>query len=127
MNELKTGSANAEIQSKLLWENPNPNSGFNAQTVTLSESLADYQGVLIFYKNGSDSGYFGYYVDRHVHDNNNQKIFMARAGSDWNIGRREVTPNFNSNTVQFTNYSLNNPPYLRPIKIYGIKNDVLSN
>lgn len=120
-NIVKTGDGEkTDILADLLWENKSPSGPFSSQTVTLSSKLLDYSGVYIEYFNnvGGNSKRNGYYISRSG-NTNGTKMFLSYAGTDWNIGRREVKPNFDSNTVWFSDYNYNNGYACVPTRIFG--------
>ena len=44
---IRCGGGKATLKSTTLWSNPNPSSSFSAQTVTLSQSMANFDYIRI--------------------------------------------------------------------------------
>lgn len=60
MNEIKTAVNDNDtnisgIKGTLLWTNPSPTSSFASQSISLSESLENYNFYEIIYKQGNDT------------------------------------------------------------------------
>lgn len=51
LNPNETGSLAYKVTEKILWTNPSPTSSFSAQTVTLSETIANFTKYEILFKN----------------------------------------------------------------------------
>lgn len=103
----------------MIWENPNPNQGFEAQTITFkSTNFIRYE---LFYKAytgfntiDSISSLKGYCPNNLVHF----------AGNSWCV--REIEPNTPENSIKFKDcvcsWSSGAPnTYLVPLKIIGYK------
>lgn len=122
-NNVLIAGGGSDIKAELLWTNNDIGSAFPSQTVTLSKSLADFDGVFIEYWNNvsGNTKRLGYYISKS--GGGSQKYFLSYAGTDWNKGHREVTTSF-ADSVWFGNYSVSNNWACVPIKIFGLKGDL---
>ena len=106
---------NAEISNingQLLWTNPNPTSAFEAQTITLDESLSNYNMYEIIFKTGSiasdpladsgklpiASGFFSSIIGDNIYYRSwtvsNNTITMSDASRIINYGSAPTTNNY---------------------------------
>ena len=69
------GSVTPETPT-LLWENSNPNSAFNGQTITIS-GLSDYEQIMFEVLNSSSSVYTTQYYQKFVFNNNDKGVLSA--------------------------------------------------
>lgn len=133
MSVIVKGTGGSTLQRTVLWTNANPSdsSGFSAQDVTLSESIAhfDYIGVksLLWYSDGSEklealvpssalSAYAG---------SNQGRWTMGYFGSSNDQYTRYITYVNNTKVNISANYKINASGTLNkgniPTQIYGIK------
>lgn len=62
IDELASAEPTGGVTYDLLWTNPNPTADFAADTITLSESAANYDFLVIEYKNSKTSTYRGLFT-----------------------------------------------------------------
>lgn len=124
LNEIKGVVNNNSVVlqntlGKSLWENANPTASFSAQTITLSESLANYSCYeIIFRQNRTSSRYMttgkipvGYGTILNAYSNNYRPTGTTVSG----------------NTIAFENASANgttNNDYVIPVYVIGYKSGV---
>jgi hypothetical protein len=124
LNEIKAvvnGNANTleNTIGKTLWENQNPTASFSSQTITLSESLANYSCYeIIFRQSKTTTRYFstgkipvGYGTILNAYANN----------------YRPTGTTVSDNTIAFENASVNgttNNEYVIPVYVVGYKTGV---
>lgn len=124
LNEIKGVVNNNSVilqntLGKSLWENPNPTASFSSQTITLSESLENYNCYeIIFRQNRTSARYFttgkipvGYGTILNVYSNNYRATGTSVSG----------------NTIYFENASANGTTdngYVIPVYVIGYKSGV---
>ena len=121
LNEIKGVVNNNSVilqntLGKKLWENQNPTASFPSQTITLSESLANYSCYeIIFRQNTTSSRYFstgklpvGYGTILNAYGNNYRATGTTVSG----------------NTIYFENANASDNGYVIPVYVIGYKSGV---
>lgn len=121
LNEIKGVVNNNSVilqntLGKKLWENQNPTASFPSQTITLSESLANYSCYEIIYRqNTTSSRYFstgkipvGYGTILNTHANNYRATGTTITG----------------NTIYFESANATDNGYVIPVYVVGYKSGV---
>ena len=119
------GEGLVALQTKTLWTNPSPNSAMSAQTLTLSESMANYDYIMIeYYFNVADcsnSNVFIFSIKNINYSSGFVNYFDLHFGSN-GFRRYNIVAN---NQVAFETASYDNSSILNkillPQKIIGIK------
>ena len=109
----------------LLWENPNPNAVFSAQTITIS-NLSDYKYLVVKVKGAynENNKYNISYMDWDLGEDGGAIGFGYEAsyGTPANTGYARRLYKTSSNTLYITNGTANNNnAYAIPVEIYGLK------
>lgn len=120
-NNAQIGNSN--LGGKLLWTNPNPNSNFNGQNLTLD--LSQYKSIIFKYKQNvtNPDEFYGFGFA------NKQILFSgSNASAPYNRSRRFITINSNTNTINIGDASnvngVDNSTAI-PLEIYGVRFKVI--
>lgn len=117
-----------------MWANPNPNSDFASQSITI-DGLTNYEAIAIYYRNTASSTavnqfatYYATVADLLQTTYNGNEVGMGGGTSGCGASRAvkmpsETTIEF-ANTKQLQQYANN---LCVPLKIYGIKKALFAN
>ena len=121
LNEIKGVVNNNSVilqntLGKSLWENPNPTASFSAQTITLSESLANYSCYeIIFRQNTTSSRYFS---------TGKIPVGYGTILNAYGTNYRATGTTVSGNTISFENANASDNGYVIPVYVVGYKSGV---
>lgn len=128
---FKTGGGGGALSETVLWTNPSPTSNFATQTVTLSQSIENFDYIKFVHRistSASNSGETIYSVSTFKTSSNSvaiQPVIAARTGGNGYPVRRiryvsDTTVSFLSTNNAGSGASYNDA-YCIPLSIIGIK------
>lgn len=117
LSEMISGKLNSNLGAKLLWENPNPTSGFVKQDIIISD-LSKYEYAIIEAKEQCTLDY----MHCRLLIKKSETLFF---GSCLNLAENSIRAvYFNDTTLEFADASIENGitnnNVCIPIKIYGV-------
>lgn len=121
LNEIKGVVNNNSVilqntLGKSLWENPNPTASFSSQTITLSESLANYSCYeIIFRQNTTSSRYFS---------TGKLPVGYGTILNAYGTNYRATGQTVSGTSIYFENANATDNGYVIPVYVIGYKSGV---
>ena len=131
----RCGSGGGTPTETLLWENPSPNATFAAQSVTLSDSISNYDYIHFYFKSGASTNnirsniYSVADVKASTKSGARNNVCSTACSNTGSASARSITYESDTQLAFSSAWSLGNAASYNqttiPLSIYGIKGNLL--